>query len=374
MVLRDFSDEAKSRLEAAIDSCTPAGGDFIAGLADWVGDLLRDPGIPYLAGDVDEYYATLLDKNNTTKAQLASIFAKAAEADAAHAAKFRGLAEGIEAAAEGMRRLAALWDDSAGRPAVFGSAGAFAARCHAEFAQSLEAAYDRLLQGRVLALLSDPEFSLEAWEALDRDGKEAFLNRLLARVQAILGTSCEPLIRLLSPQRASTLAWRGYDSASGNHFVAIDAEDFDRLIGEGPEGREALMRAVFHEARHVYQAEVMDDYNDRLRVAGHREAYGSGTIINLYSSATPIPSDSAGPLRHPLTSDDTAWHWIHDTTASDSRGDSRADFLAYVGTTVEYDAWNFSGEFAQMVEGSKLSKEELEGMNIQYSGSWGVPQ
>ena len=221
-----------------------------------------------------------------------------------------------------------------------------------------EKAYDLLLQQRVFALLDDPEFSEEVWANLDEAGRQAFLNRLLERIQEIMGTSINAQI-FFSPKNHKD-GWRGsFDPATNTITIYPDCLR--------TANREQIMRTLFHEARHGYQWEVVEDWRIRQSLQGladkyRREMENGDQIYYTRGDDVLTPAEMlfeteqkiADTKRHLYTGDDTAVQWsygflhpvpsrLDDPNATYAQ--QMAQYKLYLESRLEWDSFSFAGQF-----------------------------
>jgi hypothetical protein len=223
-----------------------------------------------------------------------------------------------------------------------------------------EQAYDRRLQEAVLSLLDDPEFSQEVWDSLDEQGRQDFLERLLARVQGLMGTQINPEIVFAAQDHPK--GWLGNYDPDKNQIVLYPVL-FDK-------DRDFIMRSIFHEARHGYQAEaILDgdviDWINRGGTGIYRNYHGNRFVeIDVSNGFTP---------RHPYVSQETVDAWTRNSKSyiySPPRS-----FEEYVQQPREFDAWSFAGELEPDVfAGFYPDTDVLYNLHPPYPGSWHVPQ
>ncbi|MCL2825902.1 MAG: hypothetical protein FWD72_00680 [Eggerthellaceae bacterium] len=241
-----------------------------------------------------------------------------------------------------------------------------------------EKAYDLALQAKVLALLDDPRFSQAIWDRLDDAGKQALLNELLAEVAAImnLGQIVDvsgnwPPLSLSLANLNSPNAYYSYYSIATNQITI-----FPSLMATND--LDLIMRAIFHETRHVYQFESAIDYYVTVQV---QSGYlGEHQITNDQKIVLAVDTNSY-TIAHPYVSNRTVMNWSNnfndfiDIAPGTSSQALAEAFCNYVSQPLEFDAWSFSGMLEPEVFKKLESNEDnLYKLNPSYPGSWNVPQ
>ncbi|MDR0513668.1 MAG: hypothetical protein LBG81_00710 [Coriobacteriaceae bacterium] len=114
--IRDFTDEAKDQMLSAVDEAEQQREGWLGMKLLWdsVTDWGIDCNIERFGGDVKGYYDSVMDKHNTTRDQLESIFSKAYAAEDGFCTKLGQVLADVEGIRESFTNLAALLDPSAG--------------------------------------------------------------------------------------------------------------------------------------------------------------------------------------------------------------------------------------------------------------------
>ena len=182
MTVRDFTDGKKPELESIINEVEVSSNYWCGQLADFFADVRIGDTLMSAYADVTAYHTSILDIKNTTKAQLDAIWSNVYDIEAAHLAKMQGIKARIgELAAEFGRLAEALDPNRPGGLLVAGSGDALMRFFNESF--DVEEAYDLHVQREAFALMDEPGFSEEAWEACTTDAeRQDFLNRFFARV------------------------------------------------------------------------------------------------------------------------------------------------------------------------------------------------
>ena len=272
-MLRDFSQDERAKLLEEIDNVEADHREWVLLAEDAIEDQRAlDKLLGYIEG-LAAYHQNILDAKGCSRDQVEKVWKDAGQADADHAAAMAGRkAEMADVAA----RLRAL--GQAMSPTGPDGHGLLLLRplddIRAHFDSSMGPIdygreNDKWMQRRCDELLRD-EFSADVWDEIGQPGerfatKEEFLQALFDKVQKIMGTSANGVVDF----SFSNPDHRGeYDHNTGTVSIngtQLHADENNNTIFGIPKGPNdtvstyGFTRTIFHELRHAYQHETMDD-------------------------------------------------------------------------------------------------------------------
>jgi hypothetical protein len=291
-----------------------------------VHDLLISDDISTYAGNIDKYLESIVDKNNSAKADVDRIWENVDAADADHASRITAVCEEATRLEE---LFAAHTDTVSPSPAAgglmpfclgnaaynahVGGVSALAQGWHdAYVTREVERLNDLYLQEAALALLDTVGCTEAQWAQMSLAEKKIMIEKLVVELNAVMGTNISTVV--------------AYGKLSSNvvgHYSRVNNQmsvNIDYLTADG-KGIQVL-RMVIHEVRHAYQYEAT-----------------SGQGVHLVCEETL-----------------NQWRWNFTPGNYD---DSTNGYQGYAAQPIEYDAKMFSG-----------GEDELEGITPVYGGSW----
>jgi len=339
MTVRDFTEETKARLIEDIKDAEDETASIwvFGGFFDFVSDLFIDENIEHYGEDIERYHNEILDKKNTTLAKLNTIWANVQDTDAAHKQKFQDLKD---EAAVLVNEYAALIHVLNPKPAdggvmllnrSFNELGVF-------LNENLgtERENDLRMQAELFALLEEERFSKDTWDTLTLAQREALLEELLVEVQRITGVDIRADINFDNVKKPDTAGWYSHSDRqlSINPDMLMQEDGYDRLT------------TIFHESRHAYQYESVDNPAAHIISAPTREAWAENFVPGTIDTSTGVITP--GNYRDGTQDADEQRLGITD------------DRAAYVQQPVEWDAMSFAGQDWYLKDYTPV-----------YAGSWG---
>lgn len=311
---RDFSETVKEGLLEAVKDIEEEDSKYwiFSGLVDSIGDAFISDDIASYEGDIDAYHRAILDKKDTTAEKIEKIWEAVADTDESYQKTFDDHASDIEALSVKIQNLADVLNpahpNSNGIPGILRTPE-WLANFYTPITREEETTIDLEMQEEVQDLLNQERFSEETWRNASEDERRQMLQDLYDEVQRIMGT--DAIEDLVFEELGENT------NGSYNHGLRRIRLNSDKL---GPDNY-ALMKTVFHETRHAYQHETVDN------PGSHGVSEGTRTI----------------------------WEDNFDDYQSTSKGDT---FEEYVQQPVEWDARGFADQ-------------DLEDFTPVYEGSWG---
>jgi hypothetical protein len=336
-MLRDFSQEEKERLLAEVANSEAEHEKWYLAILDSLTDPELFKQLQYYVDDVETYRTLLIDIKNESAEQIEAIWADVSSIDATYTSLFT----------EQKARLAEL----AGKIELLGAAlnpngpdgsGHLLLRPLSDIRGYMDSNFgemdyerenDRWMQDQLFALLDD-EYSRDVWNAIGTEGarfatREEFLQSLYDDAQRIMGTNASPDIDFAThfcddPYTINAAGfYRHSDNTVRINIHALNAEECSISVADWTwYDPYDLASTVFHELRHTYQYETIDN-----------------------SASHPFVSDATrtawennfGPDETTADKTDTNYR----TTAQDGRA-------AYLNQPVEFDAFSFARQYSQL--------------------------
>jgi hypothetical protein len=311
-MVRDFTDDARARLESDIKAIDDE-GQFI--FFDWVSDLFLDGDIRKYVGDIERYHEVIVDKKNITLVKLAEIWTDVHTIDDEYRTKFITLKEQAAELASKLEALVAVLSpvgpDGGSRLLDRGFSDLRAYLNANLGAIDYESEYDHKMQDALFDLL-DNEFSEAAWDAIQEDEGDTnwtkhkqFLNNLFVKTQKIMGTEAAAEINFDANAFVGDYAnSRGFyshlNTKFSDHTVYLNPNVIGNDNFNGGLNDYDLVQTVFHETRHAYQHETVDDASSHPFVSsGARRAWE----LNFQDKKTTATDGRAAYVRQPVEFD-----------------------------------------------------------------------
>ena len=252
---RDFSSSAKENLYASMRDIED---ENQLGLFDWISDFSIPEDIASYQEDIAAYHRSILDKKNTSAAQLDAIWTNVYEVDANSAQNFQKASESIASLCADFQKLADALNPQS-PSSVNGVPMLLRGSDWLTFASAAsERAADLKMQEQYLALLEEERFSRAVWDAATEEERKALLQKFYVEVQGILGTSAEVELHFgrlglvdNSKPRSQENTYRGGQYLDSENRVEINTD----MMMDSELGYQSY-RLIAHELRHCYQYET----------------------------------------------------------------------------------------------------------------------
>ena len=201
---------------------------------------------------------SILDKKNTSAAQLDAIWTNVYEVDANSAQNFQKASESIASLCADFQKLV-----DALNPQSPSSANGVPMLIRGSdwltFASAAsEGAADLKMQEELFALLDDPQYSKAVWDAATEEERKALLQKFYVEVQGILGTSADATLYFYhlglvdnSNERSDQNTYRGGQYLDSDNSALLNID----MIMDSELGYQ-LYNLIAHELRYCYQHEA----------------------------------------------------------------------------------------------------------------------
>jgi hypothetical protein len=332
-MLRDFSQEEKQRLLAEVANSEAEHEKWYLALLDSISDAELFKHIHYFVDDVETYRTLLIDMKDESAEKIETIWAQVSSIDAEYASLFSAQKAKLAELAVKVELLGAALNPNGpdgNGPLLLRPLSDIRGYMDSNFGEmDYERENDRWMQDQLFALLDD-EYSRDVWDAIGTPGarfatREEFLQSLFDESQKIMGTNASVDIDFATlfdgDQKESAGFYQHSDKTVYINILYVYEVNSTQVGKDWSTGYDPYKAsdAIFHELRHAYQHETVDD-----------------------------------PSSHPFVSDAAriAWenNWAPDETTADKTDtnyrtvaqDGRA---AYVNQPVEFDAFSFAREY-----------------------------
>jgi hypothetical protein len=324
MTRRDFTEATKIQLKKDVDEAAAEDDDWWDYVADFFCDWFIDGNIENYGANIGNYHKEIVDKKDTTHAKIDEIWANVYAKDGEFRGKWQGLLTELDTVSGEYKVLADCLSPVApdgGNMMLCRPIGDLRKYINDRMNTSVQS--DRIMSDKVAELLNQERFSEGEWRKLSEAERRTRLEELLAEVQKIMGTNIEVNIDFSRITDPNTM---------GNYDPSTNSIGINSSYLNGANSYE-LLQVIFHEARHAFQWESIQDPTshiaDDAAIGAWEENWESGNYRNG-------------------TQDDT------------ERANGIEDnYDIYLAQPLEWDAHSFAKQTSQ-----------LRGITPQFQGSW----
>ena len=354
--VRYFTDDAKAELYRLIDLANAQESEWSSPISltlkeAGIGIYLRLEAINDYESAIAKYHKDILELKHTSKNDIDKIWEDVYGCESEHVIRIRELRERLLQIISEYSKLAEIIDCN--RPGGFMLTGSTHDLVQVLFESfSTEKEYDRYIQGVLEDLKKSERFYLtdEQWDNMSQKERQSYLEEFYREVAKIMGLSDTVVFQFAEINERGVCGYK-----EGNIYIKINVENIMTL------DRQIIMANIVHECRHAYQYEVVEDYTIRSDI---NKFFNNNP--GFYGTYNGFSRGDLGPVKHPFTGNETAQMW-----RSHVYVDPKDDYIGYVSSTKEYDAWSFAGQLKDKETFFYYSNSQgFDNLRPTYRGSW----